>query len=85
MADLPPRKVLVVDDSKFVRATFVRILESSFVVREEPDGDAGWRAIQGDPVHRDGVLGPQHAEARRLRPAGQDPGAAERSASRRCR
>lgn len=41
-------RVLVIDDSKFVRTTFRRILESSMDVREEVDGDAGWRAIAGD-------------------------------------
>lgn len=41
-------RVLVIDDSKFVRTTFRRILESSMDVREEADGDAGWRAIAGD-------------------------------------
>ena len=46
--ELPKRTVLLVDDSKFVRATFKRILEASFAVREEADGEAGWRAIEGD-------------------------------------
>jgi len=46
--DLPQRTVLLVDDSKFVRATFKRILESSFVVREEADGEAGWIAVESD-------------------------------------
>lgn len=41
-------RVLVVDDSKFVRTTFRRILESSMEVREEADGEAGWRAIESD-------------------------------------
>jgi len=42
-------RVLVIDDSKFVRTTFRRILESSMDVREEADGEAGWQAIAGDP------------------------------------
>lgn len=41
-------RVLVIDDSKFVRTTFRRILESSMAVREEADGEAGWRAIESD-------------------------------------
>jgi two-component system cell cycle response regulator len=41
-------RVLVIDDSKFVRTTFRRILESSMEVREEADGEAGWQAIASD-------------------------------------
>ena len=41
-------RVLVIDDSKFVRTTFRRILESSMDVREEADGEAGWQAITSD-------------------------------------
>lgn len=40
--------VLVIDDSKFVRTTFRRILQGEFDVREEADGEAGWDAIAGD-------------------------------------
>jgi len=47
---LPSRKVLIVDDSKFVRTTFNRILSASFAVREEVDGEAGWKAIEADPA-----------------------------------
>lgn len=43
------KRVLVVDDSKFVRTTFNRILSASFAVREEVDGEAAWQAIQSDP------------------------------------
>jgi two-component system cell cycle response regulator len=43
------KRVLVVDDSKFVRKTFATILRGSFDVHEESDGEAAWRAIQGDP------------------------------------
>jgi two-component system, cell cycle response regulator len=42
-------RVLIIDDSKFVRTTFRRILESSLEVREEADGEAGWQAISSDP------------------------------------
>jgi diguanylate cyclase (GGDEF)-like protein len=41
-------RVLIVDDSKFVRTTFRRILQGEFDVREEADGEAGWDAIAGD-------------------------------------
>ena len=46
--DLPQRSVLVVDDSRFVRVTFAGILKQSFAVREEADGEAAWRTLQGD-------------------------------------
>ena len=47
--EIPEKKVLIVDDSKFVRTTFNRILSASFVVREVGDGEAGWQAIETDP------------------------------------
>ncbi|MGH8708687.1 MAG: GGDEF domain-containing response regulator, partial [Burkholderiales bacterium] len=43
-------RVLIIDDSKFVRTTFRRILESGMDVREEADGEAGWQAIASDPA-----------------------------------
>ncbi len=42
------KRVLVVDDSRFVRTTFNRILSAWFAVREEADGEAGWEALQSD-------------------------------------
>jgi two-component system, cell cycle response regulator len=42
------KRVLVVDDSKFVRKTFATILRGSFDVREEADGEAAWSAIESD-------------------------------------
>lgn len=42
------RRVLIVDDSRFVRTTFNRILSASFQVHEEADGEAGWQALQTD-------------------------------------
>jgi two-component system, cell cycle response regulator len=48
-ADIAEKRVLIVDDSKFVRTTFNRILSASFAVTECADGDAGWQAIQSDP------------------------------------
>ena len=49
-SDIPDKKVLIVDDSKFVRTTFNRILSASFAVREVADGEAGWQAIETDPT-----------------------------------
>ena len=42
------KRVLIVDDSRFVRTTFNRILSASFAVHEEADGEAGWQALQTD-------------------------------------
>ena len=47
--DLPQKRVLVVDDSKFVRTTFASILKGAFGVREEADGEAAWQAVESDP------------------------------------
>jgi diguanylate cyclase (GGDEF)-like protein len=47
--DLPQKRVLVVDDSKFVRTTFASILGASFAVSEAVDGEAAWQAIESDP------------------------------------
>lgn len=48
--ELPQKRVLVVDDSRFVRVTFAGILKASFAVREEADGEAAWKAIESDPT-----------------------------------
>jgi diguanylate cyclase (GGDEF)-like protein len=47
--ELPQKRVLVVDDSRFVRATFATVLKAVLPVREEADGEAAWQAIQDDP------------------------------------
>jgi two-component system cell cycle response regulator len=47
--ELPQKRVLVVDDSRFVRATFATVLKAVLPVREEADGEAAWKAIQEDP------------------------------------
>lgn len=44
-----PPKVLIVDDSRMVRASIVRHLRDRFQVREEVDGEAGWEALVIDP------------------------------------
>jgi diguanylate cyclase (GGDEF)-like protein len=49
-AGVPQKRVLVVDDSKFVRTTFKSILSTAFAVREEADGEAAWEALTGDPA-----------------------------------
>jgi diguanylate cyclase (GGDEF)-like protein len=48
-AQLSGKRVLVVDDSKFVRTTFRNILSKTFTVLEEADGEAGWRTLSSDP------------------------------------
>jgi two-component system cell cycle response regulator len=42
------RRVLIVDDSRFVRTTFNRILSASFAVVEEADGEAAWHKLTTD-------------------------------------
>ena len=42
------KRVLIVDDSRFVRTTFNRILSAAFTVQEEADGEAGWATLQKD-------------------------------------
>lgn len=48
MAELP--RILIVDDSRMVRATLVKHLRGSFDTREEADGEAGWEALLQDPT-----------------------------------
>lgn len=43
MADLP--RILVVDDSKLVRASMVRALQGHYDIREEADGEAAWQSL----------------------------------------
>ncbi len=47
---LPPPKVLVVDDSRMVRASIIKHIRGNFEVREEADGEAGWQALLVDPA-----------------------------------
>ncbi len=42
-------RVLVVDDSRMVRASIVKHVRGRFEIREEPDGEAGWEALLVDP------------------------------------
>ncbi len=50
MVDLP--HVLVVDDSRVVRISLINHLKSSYVVREEGDGEAAWQTLVLDPSIR---------------------------------
>ncbi len=42
-------KVLIVDDSRMVRASLIKHIRGRFRVREEVDGEAGWQALVVDP------------------------------------
>lgn len=46
-ADMRPR-VLIVDDSRMVRASLVKRMRERFDTREEADGEAGWRTLLAD-------------------------------------
>ena len=43
-------KVLIVDDSRIVRATLIKHLRGAYAIREEADGEAGWEALLIDPA-----------------------------------
>ena len=42
-------KVLIVDDSRMVRATLIKHIRGRFEFREEADGEAAWQALVVDP------------------------------------
>jgi CheY-like chemotaxis protein len=42
-------RVLIVDDSRAVRAAVAKVIRSSFDICEAADGEAGWAAIERDP------------------------------------
>jgi diguanylate cyclase (GGDEF)-like protein len=42
-------RILIVDDSRMVRATLVKLIRGRFEVREEGDGEAGWQTLMLDP------------------------------------
>jgi len=48
-AQAAKQRVLIVDDSRIVRTTIARLIRSTFDVREEANGEAGWKAISTDP------------------------------------
>ncbi len=43
-------RVLIIDDSRMVRASIIRHVRDRFDVREEADGEAGWRTLLVDPT-----------------------------------
>ncbi|MDQ8021858.1 GGDEF domain-containing response regulator [Uliginosibacterium sp. H1] len=47
-ASLP--RVLIIDDSRMVRASLIKQIRDKFDVREEADGEAGWQALLLDPT-----------------------------------
>lgn len=52
MTDDAPRtgpKVLIIDDSRMVRASIIKHIRGRFEFREEADGEAGWQALVVDP------------------------------------
>lgn len=51
MSDEAPAlpRVLIVDDSRMVRATIIKHIKGRFDVREEGDGEAGWQTLMLDP------------------------------------
>jgi len=46
----PLPKVLIVDDSRMVRASIIKLIRGRFEFREESDGEAGWQALLVDPT-----------------------------------
>ena len=48
VAQLP--RVLIVDDSRMVRASLIKQIRDKFDVREEVDGEAGWQTLLLDPT-----------------------------------
>ncbi|MDT3672829.1 MAG: diguanylate cyclase [Aromatoleum sp.] len=49
-ANQPLPKVLIVDDSRMVRASLIKLIRGRFEFREEADGEAGWQALLVDPT-----------------------------------
>lgn len=49
-AEITSPRILVVDDSRIVRATVKKHLAASFDVIEEADGEAGWDKLSADPL-----------------------------------
>ncbi|HRD33073.1 MAG TPA: response regulator [Rhodocyclaceae bacterium] len=48
-APRPIPKVLIIDDSRMVRASIIKHIRGRFEFREEADGEAGWQALVVDP------------------------------------
>ncbi|MCE1187047.1 MAG: response regulator [Rhodocyclales bacterium] len=49
-ADQNLPRVLIIDDSRMVRASIIRHIRDRFDVREEADGEAGWQTLLVDPT-----------------------------------
>ncbi|MCL2160883.1 MAG: response regulator [Betaproteobacteria bacterium] len=45
-------RILIVDDSRMVRASLIKQIRHRFQIREESDGEAGWEALLVDPSIR---------------------------------
>jgi len=45
-------KILIVDDSRMVRASLIKQIRHRFQIREESDGESGWGALLIDPSIR---------------------------------
>ena len=45
-------KILIVDDSRMVRASLIKQIRHRFQIREESDGEAGWETLLVDPAIR---------------------------------
>lgn len=45
-------KILIVDDSRMVRASLIKQIRHRFQIREESDGESGWEALLVDPSIR---------------------------------
>ena len=51
MSDNAPAlpRVLIIDDSRIVRASIIKHIKGTYDFREEPDGEAGWQTLLLDP------------------------------------
>lgn len=49
MSAMPLPRIMIVDDSRIVRATIIKRIRDRFEVREESDGEDGWEALLVDP------------------------------------
>ncbi|MCL2875239.1 MAG: response regulator [Betaproteobacteria bacterium] len=45
-------KILIIDDSRMVRASLIKQIRHRFQIREECDGEAGWETLLIDPAIR---------------------------------
>ena len=42
-------RILIVDESRMVRATLIKLIRNHYSFREETDGESGWQALVLDP------------------------------------